>query len=66
MSPDQQVLITTNQGQSIRFPLKEVSVFGRNSQGVRFMNLKKKEKVTGATIVENQEEEDQQNEQSSD
>ena len=54
VSPEQQALITTNQGQSIRFALSGVSVFGRNSQGVRFINLKKGEKVTGAALVEEQ------------
>ena len=52
VSSEQQLLITTNQGQSIRFPLSEVSIFGRVSQGVRFINLKAGEKVTGATVVE--------------
>lgn len=51
-SPEQQALITTNQGQSIRFALSGVSVFGRNSQGVRFINLKEGEKVTGATLID--------------
>ena len=46
-----QMLITTNQGQSIRFSLSDVSVFGRVSQGVRFINLKEGEKVTGATLA---------------
>ena len=57
-SSGQQVLITTNQGQSIRFALSDVSVFGRNSQGVRFINLKGGEKVTGATLVDEQGAED--------
>ena len=52
VSPDQQALITTNQGQSIRFALSGVSVFGRVSQGVRFINLKSGERVTGATLVQ--------------
>ncbi len=52
VSPTQQVLITTNQGQSIRFSVAGVSVFGRVSQGVRFINLKEGEKVTGATLVD--------------
>ena len=47
-----QLLITTNQGQSIRFAVQEVSVFGRVSQGVRFINLKSGEKVTGAALIE--------------
>ena len=54
VSPEQQALITTNQGQSIRFALSGVSVFGRNSQGVRFIHLKEGEKVTGAALVEEQ------------
>ena len=56
VSSGQQALITTNEGQSIRFPLSEVSVFGRVSQGVRFINLKEGERVTGATIVDEKEE----------
>ena len=50
-----QILITTNQGQSIRFSVEEVSVFGRISQGVRFINLKEGEKVTGVTLIEEEE-----------
>ena len=53
-SPEQQVLITTNQGQSIRFALSDVSIFGRNSQGVRFIHLKEGETVTGAALVDEQ------------
>ena len=58
VSPEQQVLITTNQGQSIRFALSGVSVFGRISQGVRFIHLKEGEKVTGATLIDEQDQED--------
>ena len=47
-----QVLITTNQGQAIRFALSDVPVVGRVSQGVRFINLKKGEIVTGADLVD--------------
>ena len=52
VSPNKQVLITTNQGQSIRFSVTGVSIFGRVSQGVKFINLKDGEKVTGATLVD--------------
>ena len=51
-SPGGQALITTNQGQSIRFPVAGVSLFGRLSQGVRFINLKPGETVTGADLVD--------------
>ena len=39
---NEQILITTNQGQSIRFSASGVSIFGRVSQGVRFINLKRR------------------------
>ena len=52
ISPGRQALITTNQGQSIRFALSDVSVLGRMSQGVRFINLKEGETVTGADLVD--------------
>ena len=55
VSENNQALITTNQGQSIRFSMSGVSVFGRNSQGVRFINLKEGETVTGAAIVSEEE-----------
>ena len=58
VSPEQQALITTNQGQSIRFALSGVSVFGRNSQGVRFIHLKGAEKVTGATLIDERDQEE--------
>ena len=58
VTSEQQILITTNQGQSIRFPVSEVSVFGRVSQGVRFINLKEGERVTGVTVVEDPETEE--------
>jgi len=55
VSDKDQSLLTTNQGQSIRFPVSGVSVFKRNSQGVRFINLKKGERVTGVAIISEEE-----------
>ena len=52
VDPGKQVMVTTNQGQSIRFFVKDVSIFGRVSQGVRFINLKGGEKVTGVTLID--------------
>ena len=52
VTPGQQALITTNQGQAIRFALSDISVVGRVSQGVRLIKLKKGEKVTGAALVD--------------
>ena len=60
VSKDSQALISTNQGQSIRFSVEEVSLYGRISQGVRFINLKEGEKVMGATIISKEEGKDQE------
>lgn len=55
-----QALITTNQGQSIRFSVSEVSTLGRVSQGVRFINLKSGEQATGVTLIEEEEKEERE------
>jgi DNA gyrase subunit A len=50
---DQQMIISTDRGQNIRMKISDVSVLGRNTQGVRLINLDNKdEKVTGLAIVE--------------
>ncbi len=46
-----QILIMTNQGQSIRFSCKEISIISRSAQGVRLMKLKSGERVRSASIV---------------
>ena len=46
-----QILVMTNQGQSIRFACQEVSVIGRVGQGVRLMRLKSGEKIRSASIL---------------
>ena len=51
-----QMLIMTNQGQSIRFSCKEISIISRSAQGVRLMKLKPGERVRSASIVNENEE----------
>ena len=46
-----QVLVMTNQGQSIRFSCKEISIIGRSAQGVRLIKLKAGEKVRSASLL---------------
>ena len=46
-----QILVITNQGQSIRFSCKEIPVVGRASQGVRLMKLKEGEKLISASLL---------------
>ena len=47
-----QIMITTNQGQVIRMSCSDVSKVSRNTQGVRLINLKNGEHVTGAALLE--------------
>lgn len=46
-----QVMITTDQGQSIRMRASDISVLGRNTQGVRLINLNEGEFVTGMALI---------------
>lgn len=55
---DQDVILSTDKGQNIRMKISDISVLGRNTQGVRLINLGEKgEKVTGLAIVDRDEEE---------
>ena len=52
VSETDQIVVTTNQGQAIRMPCAGISVYGRNTQGVRLINLKSGEYVTGVALLE--------------
>lgn len=54
------IMITTNKGQSIRMAINEVSVLGRNTQGVRLIDLKDEEYVTGIAILQEGQEDEQE------
>jgi DNA gyrase subunit A len=56
-SDDHEIIITTNTGQMIRSSVKDISVIGRNTQGVKLITLDKDEKVTGFTLVKLENEE---------
>ncbi len=51
---DQQMLVVTNTGQSIRFEVSDVSQTGRSTQGVRLMRLKDGEHITDVTLVDDE------------
>lgn len=56
---EDELMITTNIGKIIRIAMKGVSVIGRNTQGVRLIDVEKEERVTGiAPIAEKEEEEE--------
>ncbi len=48
------LMLTTNNGQSIRMKCSDISVLGRNTQGVRLINLKNGEHVTSMAIIDDE------------
>lgn len=46
-----EVMVTTDKGQVIRMMSSDISVVGRNTQGVRLINLNPDEKVTGLALI---------------
>jgi DNA gyrase subunit A len=47
VADDDEVMLITDQGTIIRMKIKGISVIGRNTQGVRLINVEKGEKVVG-------------------
>ncbi len=51
----QELIVSTDQGQVIRMKVEGISILGRNTQGVRLINLDEKaEFVTGVAVVEDE------------
>jgi DNA gyrase subunit A len=51
-----ELILSTDQGQVIRMKMSEVRVIGRNTQGVRLINLdEREEKVTGLALINDDE-----------
>jgi DNA gyrase subunit A len=46
-----EVMITTDKGQTIRMPCAGISIVGRNTQGVKLITLNEDEKVTGLALI---------------
>ncbi len=56
VSATQELILSTDQGQVIRMKISDISVLGRNTQGVRLINLdEKQEFVTGLAVIEDEE-----------
>lgn len=58
VSETDNVLVTTNEGQTIRTSVKDISIFGRNTQGVRIINLNSGEHVTGVALIQDDQDEE--------
>lgn len=55
VSPLQELILSTDQGQVIRMKISDISVLGRNTQGVRLINLDdKQEFVKGIAVVDDE------------
>lgn len=48
-----ELMLTTEKGQLVRIPTDEIRTIGRASKGVRIMNLKDGDKITGAAKIVN-------------
>lgn len=59
---DQEVIIISTQGQTIRLGLKDIPELGRATQGVRIMRLNDNDTVASLALVEKQEEIDEDEE----
>ncbi|MGM9873553.1 MAG: DNA gyrase subunit A [Bacilli bacterium] len=53
---DEDLMVITTGGIIIRTPLEQIRQTGRNAQGVKIINLEGKQKVSSITIVEHEEE----------
>ena len=52
---EDQVMLITNSGKVIRMPMDTVRIIGRNTQGVRLINLADGEKVVGLSMLAREE-----------
>ena len=53
---DEDLMVVTNAGIVIRTPLEQIRMIGRNTQGVKIMNLEPRQKVASMTIIPHAEE----------
>jgi DNA gyrase subunit A len=59
VTPDDHIMVVTDGGKVIRTPVRGISVIGRNTQGVRLIDLAEGERVVGvATLAERDDEEE--------
>ncbi|WP_410507207.1 DNA gyrase subunit A [Methanosarcina hadiensis] len=53
VAEDDELMFTSAEGIIIRIPVKDISIQGRNTQGVRVMNIKHGDKVSGMARIKN-------------
>jgi DNA gyrase subunit A len=52
VAPDNEIMLITSAGTLVRTPVKDVSVMGRNTQGVRLIRLDENDRLVGIERVE--------------
>ncbi|AKB22389.1 DNA gyrase subunit A [Methanosarcina sp. WH1] len=60
VAEDDELMFTSAEGIIIRIPAKGISIHGRNTQGVRIMNLKPGDKVVGMARIKVEDEDEKQ------
>jgi len=60
ITEDDEVMMISNKGMFLRMDAKDISVMGRNTQGVKLMNLKSGENLTGIAVLAERENGDDQ------
>jgi DNA gyrase subunit A len=65
VTQDDQLMLVTNRGKIIRLRIKDIRVIGRNTQGVRLIDLEEGERVVSLARLAEKEEEEEEEESSS-
>jgi DNA gyrase subunit A len=52
VTPDQEIMLITSTGTLVRTPVEQISVLGRNTQGVRLIRVAEGERLTGVERIE--------------
>ena len=52
VSNEDEIILSTDKGQSYKMSVKEIRIAGRNTQGVRIIKLSGEEKVVSAIKIE--------------
>lgn len=56
---DEEILLVTNEGLIIRFDVQDISITGRDTQGVRLMRLDENQAISTLSLVEPQDDEEE-------
>ncbi len=59
---NEDLIIITDSGMTIRMEISQISTLSRNTQGVRLINLKEDQKVSATAVIEKEDTEDNQEE----